>query len=271
MEKYCAYEKIIDQLDDIQKGNVVYIVSDILELTKVAKINGERFDRDKFIDSICKKVGEDGTVLIGTFNWDFCRGKKFDYFKTPSQTGALGNAALRRKDFVRTKHPIYSFCVWGKDKEKLFNIDTVDSFGKGTIFEYLVEKEAKSLVIGLPTMAGITVFHHVEQVVGVPYRFNKNFTAEYVDWNGKTEEKTYRMYVRDLDINAQERTAPLNHILEALNISSTKVINGVPFRTVYLKEMAMIEAMDIKYNDSRNIYEYKGQKPKKELTEKYDW
>ncbi|MEG1457926.1 MAG: AAC(3) family N-acetyltransferase [Acetivibrio sp.] len=271
MQEYCNYEKIMKNIERIKEGDVLYVVSDILELTKICKRNGEKFDRNRFIDTIIEKVGITGTVLIPTFNWDFCKGKTFDYLHTPSQTGALGNAALGRKDFKRTKHPIYSFAVWGKDKELLCNMDSKSSFGKETVFDYMVKKHGKSLVIGLPTMAGIAVFHHVEEMVGVPFRFNKDFAGNYVDENGNVEEKTYSMYVRDLEINAKEETAPLNHILEALNVSNTQIINEIPFRTVYLQELYLIEEMDIKYNDCRNMYCYKGQTPQKELTEKYEW
>lgn len=114
MSEYVSCGEIAGELSRIQKGDVVYVVSDILELAKNARENGERFDRDVFLDSLKEAVGENGTLLIPTFNWDFCRGIPFDYVKTPGKTGALGNAALKRSDFKRTRHPIYSFAVWEK-------------------------------------------------------------------------------------------------------------------------------------------------------------
>ena len=64
------------------------------------------------LDAIIEKVGPEGTILIPCFNWDFCKGKKFNYLETPPQIGSLPKIAFKREDFKRTKHPIYSFLVW---------------------------------------------------------------------------------------------------------------------------------------------------------------
>ena len=34
-------------------------------------------------------------------------------------TGSLGNLTLKRKDFLRSVNPIYSFSIFGKDKQKM--------------------------------------------------------------------------------------------------------------------------------------------------------
>lgn len=269
MSKYVSYLEIAKMLKRIQKGDVVYVVSDILELVKETREHGERFDRDLFLTSLQEAVGEEGTLLIPTFNWDFCKGIPFDYHHTACKTGALGNAALGRKDFIRTKHPIYSFAVWGRDAEYLFEQDEPNSFGENSIFDYMYKKAAKALVIGLDAMDGLTFMHHVEQMVGVPFRFVKNFTAPYTDWEGKTATKTYTMYVRNLDMDAQENSKHFSQILEDLNVSFTQQINHVPFRTVLLRQVYDIEAMDIRYNDSRNLYVYKGQQ-EKEVTDNHE-
>ena len=258
MNEYIPYERIIEQIDDIKQGDTVYIVSDILALSIASRENGERFDIQKFIDSILKKIGEDGTILIPTFNWGFCKGETFDIRKTVSKTGALGNAAMKRKDFKRTKHPIYSFMVWGKDKELLTNMDYQEGFGQASVFDYMYKKKAKALVIGLPTLSGLTFIHYVEQCVGVPYRYSKPFTANYIDEDGKEEMRTYRMYVRDLDKNPQHINffQPLGEILEQLNVSKTYFCNDVEFHMVDLEGMYEITKIDITLNDSRNMYVY---------------
>ena len=55
---------------------------------------------------------EKRNILFPTFNWDFCKGKSFNYNNTRSMTGSLSNVALKRPDFKRSKNPIYSFAVW---------------------------------------------------------------------------------------------------------------------------------------------------------------
>lgn len=260
--EYISYLKIIDNIARLKKGDVVYVVSDILNLVKVSKRHGEGFNRDLFINKLQKKIGVEGTLLIPTFNWDFCKGIPFDYEYTPSKTGALGNCALKRNDFLRTKHPIYSFAVWGKDAKMLVEKQFDNSFGIDSIFDYMCKVSAKALIIDLPTLAGLTFIHHIEQVVGVPYRYEKVFEAPYIRKDRKKVMKQCTMYVRDLDMNPQhiDLFQPMSRILEQLNISQCQSFNGIPFRTVILRELFPIIRADILYNDSRNLYKYKGQK-----------
>ena len=68
---YTRYEEIINQINEIGKGDIVYLISDVLNLAKQTAQNGERFDKNAFIDSILRKVGEEGTVLITTVSWRF--------------------------------------------------------------------------------------------------------------------------------------------------------------------------------------------------------
>lgn len=258
MQKYIPYDRIMQEIEEIQEGDIVYVVSDILELSIRARENKNKLDINKFIDSILEKVGPSGTVLIPTFNWGFCRGETFDIKRTISKTGALGNAAMKRSDFKRTKHPIYSFMVWGKDKEILCEMDPIESFGTDSVFGYLHKNRAKSLVIGLHSLAGLTFVHYVEQQVGVPFRYHKNFTAKYINESGAEETKTYSMYVRDLDMNPEEINCfqPMSEIIEENGISKSYSINDVQFHVMNLEDIYSVVKEDILNNDSVNLYTY---------------
>ena len=115
---YFSYLDIISQLD-IRKNDIILVSSDILKLLIVSRENHEIFDSNKFIDTIINKIGDGGTLLFPAYNWDFCKGISFDYFNSKSQSGSLGNISLKRKDFKRSKNPIYSFSVFGNDKEHI--------------------------------------------------------------------------------------------------------------------------------------------------------
>lgn len=255
--RYISYEVILEKIRNIDKGDLIYVISDVLELAKKSRLNGEKFDAQIFLQSIMKKVGTEGTILVPTFNWDFCKGKTFDYRHTPGKTGALGNAALKNNEFIRTKHPIYSFAVWGKRQDEILSIDVEDSFGKDTIFDYLYKNHAKAFVIGLNALDGLTMVHYIEQIVGVPYRYLKVFEGKYIDAQGIEQTKKASMYVRDLSIDPEEDTKHLSQILEDLKISKTQIINDIPFRVVLLNQACEIVKMDIELNESRNIYRFK--------------
>lgn len=254
--EYISYEAILDQIGDIAQGDLVYVISDILELVKNARNHEEKFDPTNFLSTLIHKVGETGTIVIPTFNWDFCKGKIFDYRKTPARTGALGNTALKDQRFRRTRHPIYSFAVWGREQENLCAIDTEDSFGESTVFGYLYRNNAKAFVIGLNALEGLAMVHYVEQMIGVPYRYFKIFKGKYIDEQGIEHMKSASMYVRDLDIDPKVDMEHLSQILEDLNVSKTKIINDVPFRVVLLRQACEIVKMDIELNGSRNLYRF---------------
>lgn len=261
MEKFILHEQIISQIKGIEKGDVLYVVSDILRLSVLSREMGIRFDMNKFIDSILDRVGTEGTVLIPVFNWGFCKGEAFDIRKTVSRTGALGNAALKRSDFKRSRHPIYSFMVWGRDQDELTQMDTVDSFGVGTIFEYMYKQNAKVLVIDLPSLSGVTYIHHAEQIAGVPYRYNKEFRGIYIDQDGKAEEKGYCMYVRDLEMNPRHINGfrPLEDKMKKNGLINVQQYYGIEFSLLRVRALDKEVKEDIWNNDSRNMYVYNGQ------------
>lgn len=260
------YLDYLESLSWIHKGDFLYVVSDMLGLAKVIKEQGGHFQANDLIDKLQQLVGEEGTIVFPTFNWDFCKGIAFDYDKTPSRTGALTKAALKRSDFRRTAHPIYSFAVWGKDSDRLMENASVDCFGPGTIFEYMYEVDAKGLSIGIPILQGLTYVHHVEQMVGVPYRYHKEFTADYTDARGVCEKRTYRMYVRDLVKDPQYRDFfwPLEAKMMEQGTILRKDYEGVPFVCCKIRDVDAAAKEDIIHNDSRCLYYYHGQRREEE-------
>ena len=113
---------------NLSTGDTVMVSSDVLKIMIHNKKSKNKIDIDSIIDMIIEKISHKGTLLFPTFNWDFCSGKDFDYKKTLSQCGTLSNIALKRSDFKRTKNPIYSFAVTGKDKDFFCNMPHRDSF-----------------------------------------------------------------------------------------------------------------------------------------------
>ena len=90
------YEDIVSNLD-LNKNDIVYVCSDITGLLLDAKKNKIQFNLDNFIDSIINKVGNGGTILFPTFNWDFCKNITFDYIKTPSPVWGTNKLCTKKK------------------------------------------------------------------------------------------------------------------------------------------------------------------------------
>jgi hypothetical protein len=92
------YCRLIDSIENVGEGDLLDISSDLLSVIMDYRKNKIIFDPERLLDSFCEKVGGGGTVMIRTWNWDFCHNAAFDWRNTPSQVGALGNIALKRSD-----------------------------------------------------------------------------------------------------------------------------------------------------------------------------
>lgn len=259
MTAYISYQKIPSVIG-IGQGDIVLLTSDITDLYLQCEAHGETFDANILLDRFQEAVGEEGTLLIPTYNWGFCQGKPFSYLKTPSKTGAIGNAALRRKDFLRTRHPIYSFAVWGKDTAELVAMENVESFGADSPFAYLERTNAKNVFIGSASMRNsFTYIHYIEQKSGASYRFSKTFHSHYVDQDGQESEKGYAMYVRNLDLDVVCTPDPFVDELYANGVVSSGLIGSVPYEVIRFSDITPFILNDILHNRSKKLCRYNGQ------------
>ena len=236
------------QMVGINTGDIIDVTSDLMSVILYCRENGKKFDSDELIDELQRTVGEDGTVLIRTFNWDFCHGKTFDIRNTPSRVGSLGNTALRREDFRRTQHPLYSWMVWGKYTDELCALDVKSSFGEYSVFDFLYKKKAKLLCIGNTQVCGFTQTHYAETIAKVPFRFEKNFKSEYIDLDGKRSVREYSMFVRYLDYPIESDVFP--EVYEewiSLGIIKKKMIGWLS-----IAQTDIMRGVDYYVNDLRN-------------------
>ena len=259
MPEYISYQ-MIPSVIGVEKGDVILLTSDITDLFMQCQEHGEHFDVNVLLDRFQEAIGEEGTLLIPTYNWGFCQGKTFDYRRTPSKTGAIGNAALRRKDFVRTKHPIYSFAVWGKDAAELCAMDNVESFGADSPFAYLERVDGKNVFIGSASLRNsFTYIHYIEQKSGASYRFSKTFHSQYIDADGQESERDYAMYVRNLDLDVVCTPDPFVDELYANGVVKSGLIGSVPYEVIRFCDVTPFILNDILHNRSRKLCRYNGQ------------
>ena len=255
------YVKLRDlpALFGLKKGDKVWISSDMKELLYKCIENGDDTDLNVFLDGIIDIIGEEGTILVPTFNWDFCKGKTFDWRKTPCKTGSLGKIALKRDDFRRTIHPIYSFAVWGADRDELCSRDYKSSFGIESPFTYCREHNAKNIFIDVECQHSFTFVHYVEEQEGITYRYLKDFTADYIDENGVKTTRTYSMNVRDLSEDIFITIYPFEEDFKKAGASRRFVANGINMKVIDMGTVYPIIAEDVRNNRSRKICTYTSQ------------
>lgn len=144
-------------------------------------------------------LGPDGTLLLPLFNFDFTKGVPFDINTTPSQMGALTEAGRNWPGAVRTGHPIYSFAAIGARADEFADIKNRSGYGPDSPFAKLREVDGLIGVLDLPDQNSMTFYHHVEEMLDVPYRLQKDFTAPYTGKDGQERTETFSIFVRDID------------------------------------------------------------------------
>ncbi len=248
----------------VSKGDIIYISSDVTHLTldavRKCSIRGKSGMDEfygQFVDALQEMVGDTGTLLIPMFTWSFCRGIPYDVKTTQGEVGVLGNWVLNnRTDFLRTEHPLYSFMVWGRDADELKAMHNRTAWGQDSPFAYLHRQGGKNLIIDVSLGGSFTFLHYVEQTIGVPHRYYKDFHGEFVDENGNKEERTYTMFVRDLDIESRQVT-PDDCLVKA-GAAKKSQYGPSTIQLVELKDAFGFVEDDLRNNNGNNWYDFMG-------------
>jgi aminopeptidase-like protein/aminoglycoside N3'-acetyltransferase len=153
-------------------------------------------------DALRAVVGPRGTILAPTYSFSFCRGETFDVRATPAAAGPwcpsrdFAEHVRRHADAVRSRDPIHSVAGVGPLAADLLRDVPPTCFGTESVHGRLRAAGGKICLVGLP-LEEATFRHHVEELVGVPFRFRKLFTGRIRDG-----EEEYRIgwifYVRIL-------------------------------------------------------------------------
>lgn len=249
------YREIVNCFN-LQKGDKIWLSSEMIKYASFFKMKNERIDLMKLIEAFQDSIGEEGTMILPTFSFEFSNKGRYDYLHTKGSTGALSNKAMSRVDFRRTRHPMHSFVVWGKDKDYLCSLQNSNSFGADSPFEYCVREQVKQIILGTDYVHAFTFVHYVENICNVPYRFNKTFSGEYIDENGIASTREFDYPARKLEICPEERFNRIGKILEKKGISKQIEIEGIENYIIDLASSYNVIYDDIKNNMCRNIYDF---------------
>ena len=154
-----------------------------------------------FFDELRRYIGRNGTILVPSFTYSFCRKKIFDVQKTKSEVGLFSEIFRKKKNILRTKHPIFSFCISGKLSNFFKNSDNKSCFGPKSIFAKFHKKNGLIIVIGRNFEHGATFLHYIEENFKVEYRYKKIFTGRIFD-NKKISHSKVTYFVRNLKLDS---------------------------------------------------------------------
>jgi aminoglycoside N3'-acetyltransferase len=167
-----------------------------------------------YLDALLAAIGPKGTLAVPTFPFTFNRGLDYDPTTTPSKDMGVFSEFVRTQPSTRrTKHPMQSLAVVGAAATDLAERDTQSAFDDASAFDRMLVLNFKLLLLGADIQAA-SIVHYSEQRAQVPYRYWKNFNGRIKE-SAQWQPRTYRMFVRDLDLDPQLRLAPIQKALEA--------------------------------------------------------
>jgi len=157
-------------------------------------------------------LGPHGTWVVPTYSYSYCEGVVYDPETTIATIGPFPEFFRKLPGARRSLDPIFSVAVVGPRSGELVDDLPHDCFGRDSVYDRLRRLGATLCNVGVGFRYA-TFVHHVEQLVGVPYRFPKLFTGE-TKAGDKLSTETWLYNVRDLgdpaalaDLGRLERAA----------------------------------------------------------------
>ncbi|EJG9898451.1 aminoglycoside N(3)-acetyltransferase, partial [Campylobacter lari] len=124
------------------------------------------------LDCFFEVIGEEGTLIMPTFTYSFCKNEVYDKVKSCTKMGALNEYFRKQIGVKRTNDPIFSFAIKGA-KEGLFDTQNLSCFGKNSGYDILTKNNGKIIYFGLDWAH--TFIHYIEEKFKVDYRYFKIF------------------------------------------------------------------------------------------------
>ena len=192
-------EKFLKKLG-IKNDDLVMIHGDAIVAAQLSVNQYDNNPLSYFLNSLIEYFIPNGTLVVPTFTYCMNENDIFDKNENKSQVGLFSEEFRKKKNVIRSNHPMFSVGIVGKHTEKLTNYNLSDCFGKDSFFDKFTKLNGKIICLGCP-LERITYIHYIEQKCKVHYRYIKDFNCAFKD-NGKTKKIKISYYVRDLNKNA---------------------------------------------------------------------
>lgn len=241
-------------LMSVTPGANVLLTADVTRIAWLLRRSGTQQAPTALLQTFLDHIGPSGTLVVPTFNYDLKVGETYDRKRTPTISGALGQAALEHPAFLRTAHPLHSFAVAGELRSDLVALDDPSSFSDRSPFALFRSHDFILLGLDMHLNYALSYFHHVEELEAVRYRHWRNVPIGVTDQDGTRADKLYRLYAkRPGYANELSLLAPL---LRQAGAMIEGVVQGVKFLRVDLRKAHEVIANDIRSNNARSIVRF---------------
>ena len=174
-------------------GKNIFITCD---LKKFGKFNLKKLDKVKSLYSGLKSnLNQDTTIFAPTPTLNLCNTDvPFDLQNTKSHNAsALAEYIRTKKNSIRSMHPFWSVCGIGQNAKILKNVSR-HAYGMGSIWSKFLDYDTTQINFCKHPSKAVTLIHHIETIVGVPYRYTKEFNHPILI-NNKIQMENYYLSV----------------------------------------------------------------------------
>ena len=227
MSHHYTFDQLITALRQVgvQTGDIIFTHVDLaaLGMPELTNANLPSRNRRALGEAICRLlytavthvIGEGGTWLVPTYSYSFGKQQIYDPATTPSSVGTFTEWFRQQAGVMRSADPMFAVAGIGPQTAALFADLPHDCFGPDCIYDRLHRANAKIVNLGVG-VRDMTFLHHVEQSVGVPYRFKKLFLGQQMRRDGDKPQlqKTGWLYnVRPFTENCRPAFGKLDPVL----------------------------------------------------------
>lgn len=217
-----AYSKL-----GVGPGKTIYVASDLIRLMQYSE-PGRNATLTSHLNALLELLGPEGTLFVPTSSTNICNTKiPFDLASTPSHDMGIFSEFVRtQKNACRSFHPFWSVAGIGPRAKEFLSDVSRHAYGFGSVWQKFVENDVLSVNIGKHPQYSVTVIHHIETVIGVPYRYTKEFIHPVMRDNILVNEPFYMSVLyKDCDIVRDKNRKIFKNFQQRGNLKEERVGN----------------------------------------------
>ena len=183
----------------LKSGDNIYVTGNMGALGKV-RIK-KLLKQEIFLKSFKNNISDSGTIFSPAASMNLCNTDiPFNKHETPShEMGAFAEFIRSLPDSVRSFHPFWSIAGVGPESQRLNRVSR-HAYGAGSPWSHFLELDVTQVNMGVDPANAVTLIHHIETVVGVPYRYTKEFMHPIITDNEVKVEPFYQsVFYKDTD------------------------------------------------------------------------
>jgi len=191
-----SYEDIVRCLKivGLKNGDKIFVHSNIGFFGKLKDAdNGLKF-YENFKKAIFEIIGYNGTLVVPTFTYSFMNNDIFDREKSSTVCGMFSEMVRNDSSSIRSNDPNFSVSAIGMDSNFFTENLSNHSFDSNSFWNRFLEKNGK--ICNFNFDSGSTFFHFVEKTLNVEYRFDKQFSGNFLS-NQKIQNAVWTHFVFD--------------------------------------------------------------------------